>query len=295
MVVREIGDSVLLTLQRWSIDFLSKSIGCPLFILKELSTAMEQALWQQSLDPALLSGMLQIACPNRDTQLLASYLMKIVATIMNPLEDEGTFWDDVEQAGELVDVPSGPSPRSKLLLPSTVALDVEGFVHVQGHQGHRRDSCNSRLVGARLNSLEEDRVVMQLLLTRFGMELVYVAAMRAVLEALCEGEDVKALLHRLANAGQPSDFTPSASLSASSLSCCITLDTLLQADGRLSPDVVAVVHRYKKKGGRMHASLYRGDALYAWLASSEMPTNPQNREVVLPTDVFRLSASHKWR
>eukprot|EP00850_Spirogloea_muscicola_P014733 SM000107S14099 [mRNA] locus=s107:298781:300756:- [translate_table: standard] len=251
---------------------------------------MEQALWQQSLDPALLSGMLQIACPNRDTQLLASYLMKIVATILSPLEDEGTFWDDVEQAGELVDVPSGPSPRSKLL-PSTVALAVEGFVHVQGHQGHRRDSCNSRLVGARLNSLEEDRVVMQLLLTRYGMELVR----RAVLEALCEGEDVKALLHRLANAGQPSDSNPLASLSASSLSCCITLDTLLQANGRLSPDVVAVVHRYKKKGGRTHASLYRGDALYAWLASSEMPTNPQNREVVLPTDVFRLSASHKWR
>jgi hypothetical protein len=35
--------------------------------------------------------------------------------------------------------------------------------------------------------------------------------------------------------------------------------------------------------------LYRGQALYEWLSSSQVPKSPETRAMVLPTDVYRLS------
>ncbi|GJP51860.1 hypothetical protein CLOM_g10989 [Closterium sp. NIES-68] len=80
--------------------------------------------------------------------------------------------------------------------------------------------------------------------------------------------------------------------------CCISLEPLVSEDGRVCPDVVAVVQRTRKspssgnhtsKQPKLHAFLFRGNALFDWLAVSPQPLNPKTRATILPMDIYRLS------
>ena len=71
-------------------------------------------------------------------------------------------------------------------------------------------------------------------------------------------------------------------------SCCITLDELTGADGRLVPDVAAILQ--KTDDGRWHAFLYRANALRKWIEPSPAPVNPANQLRLDPIrDIIRLS------
>jgi len=132
---------------------------------------------------------------------------------------------------------------------------------------------------------EQTRVA-QVLYRGFCLEQAYVAAMpslvrRAVLTALMGSTEIPLL-----GSCYPEPFQQS--LQHATPICCITLEPLLCPNGTITPDVVAVIHRSATLS-KQHAFLYRGQALYEWLSSSQVPKSPETRAMVLPTDVYRLS------
>lgn len=71
-------------------------------------------------------------------------------------------------------------------------------------------------------------------------------------------------------------------------SCGVSLDALLDSKGRLMPGTVALVQGDSQ--GRMHAHLYRGEALGSWLAGGAGRSHPATRASVdVDTDVFQLA------
>eukprot|EP00741_Cyanophora_paradoxa_P018714 tig00021073_g18063.t1 len=86
-------------------------------------------------------------------------------------------------------------------------------------------------------------------------------------------------------------------LSEKDPTCCITLDPLLDARGRLTGDVAALA---QPRAGSRHATaarspddwhvhLFRDSALQDWFRSSREPRNPVTRDRVDERSVFRLS------
>eukprot|EP00271_Cylindrocystis_brebissonii_P018181 TRINITY_DN5042_c0_g1_i1.p1 TRINITY_DN5042_c0_g1~~TRINITY_DN5042_c0_g1_i1.p1 ORF type:complete len:443 (-),score=81.11 TRINITY_DN5042_c0_g1_i1:217-1545(-) len=151
----------------------------------------------------------------------------------------------------------------------------------------------------------EDAAVAKVLGSLFCVDRDYVAVMsapvrRAVLDALWDeprswwaegggaGRRARRILRRAASAQGPM-APPMAPV------CCITLEPLLVLpECALVDDVVAVIQRHRRRGcgvgaqPRVHADLYRGRALYAWLAATPVPTNPRTRSYILPSDIYRL-------
>ncbi|KAL2613443.1 hypothetical protein R1flu_025135 [Riccia fluitans] len=254
--VENFYDTLQKVMRRWSTDFMVRRLLGFMVILNPrlnsrqqthltpiLSRAVDQLIWERSLDTRVLRGIVALACPNQDTALLFGYLMEVVAGLAhNPFQQE--------------DISDHTVPSDVEAPPPTAAIDAY---------------------------VEEARVA-QTLTSFYYVESIYVAAMpftikKAVLAVLNGGLDVAA--------NNPNGFLVSNQQSPPV--CCITLEPLLLPDGTVTADVVAVIQK-SQTIGRCHAFLYRGRALFDWLAHSHVPTNPDTRSLVTPTDIYRLSS-----
>ncbi|KAL3679545.1 hypothetical protein R1sor_022501 [Riccia sorocarpa] len=252
--VENFYDSLHKVMRRWSTDFMVRRLLGFMVILNPrlnkrqqthltpiLSRAMDQLIWERSLDTRVLRGIVALACPNQDTALLFGYLMEVVAGLaQNPFQQ-----DEISDHSMASDVESPPPIAA-----------VDTYV--------------------------EEVKVAQTLTRFYSVEPIYVAAMplpikKAVLGALNGGLDVIVNPSGLLVSNQQSPPV-----------CCITLEPLVLPDGTVTDDVVAVIQR-SQTTGKTHAFLYRGRALFDWLAHSQIPTNPDTRSLVRPTDIYRLS------
>ncbi|KAG6546063.1 hypothetical protein Mapa_012469 [Marchantia paleacea] len=252
--VENICNTLQKVMRRWTTDLIVRSVLGLMVIVNPrlnsnqqthltpiLARAVNQFVWQRSLDLRVMRGIVALACPNQDTALLFGYLMEVIAGLAHhPCQE-----DDI--------------------MDQTTASDLES------------PSASS------VDSYVEEAKVAHTLTQFYCVEPIYVAAMpcvvkKAVLGALNGGLDVAA--------NNPSGLLVSNQQSPPI--CCITLEPLLCPDGSVTSDVVAVVQK-SQTIGKDHAFLYRGRALRDWHAHSTVPTNPDTRTLVKPTEVFRLS------
>lgn len=272
-----------------------------------MARTMEHVLAKRRLDVGNLRSMVAIGCSNRETNLLLSYLVEVVADLVDDpfAADEQECLHTYRQCGSLEIGNSGSSEeeshmagRCRMCIEERERAEprlLEGAAVANSHVSRSRENCEH------ICELEqEEQAVLDVLLHRHHLHLAYVSVMpppvqRAVVEALWGGPDVRPLLHcyrqhRLLfpNLEQSTAVSIGVERVHPAPLCCITLEAMVLEDETVPADVIAVIQR-NAHTGRLHAFLFKGWALQAWMGNSQIPTSPLTRGFVLPTGMFRLS------
>eukprot|EP00897_Mesotaenium_endlicherianum_P000312 jgi/Mesen1/10281/ME000079S09702 len=149
-------------LQRWILNFASRRLLSVMVVMNpHLSSRqqdhlldiarrlLEQLLWQRSVDPRVIRGILAVACPNQKTALLFSYLVDVMAGLVTSIRlgeepDCGGAWGgpldkdaDLEadggtggraghpQAAGMCDCPAWGSAGADVAPAATAGLDAD--------------------------------------------------------------------------------------------------------------------------------------------------------------------------
>lgn len=239
---------------------------------KMLDGALELLMWRGEVNTNLLRGILEIACPQKD-------LPACMALTLEALENLGLHME-----------------RQKLFAHARAGNEDD-----EADEGHLAPSSSSSSLDGGRSRFDDERVVRDHLVLKYGVSEENVAALpgvsarRAVLETLNDSEDgmgayramgLGAQAAGVASAGHP-------------LVCSITLEPILATDGKIMPGTCALLCTSSNSIGDdeadsagedsddFHAVLYNTNALKKWLSVSD--EDPTTRHHVSIEDLFLLS------